>query len=199
MSRLPQLELALVEAAARGRVRRRPPLRALAAVAALACVAVALALVQRPAGEREAVAVPPPATLSLSHALAAAPAPDTTRVDVPHAQLPAVAAEFEAQTPYPPGTHEDFNWLATSADPASMSSINARSDVQFLVEYRAQCRWLSYWLATRSAGALAVLRDVPEWPALRRDADGQLRKNADAAAAGDVAAVQTQVSLNCRL
>jgi hypothetical protein len=178
----------------------RPPARSLrpaaAALTALVVVACA-AFVSHPARGREAVATPsPPDPVALSHALTAAPDPVGSRVG--HADLPAVAAGFASQTPYPPGASDDFDWSATPSDPRDMAAIDDRAEVQFLVEYRAQCRWLRSWLATRSDVALAVLRDVPRWPALRQDADGQLQADADAAAAGDVAAIQRQVDVNCR-
>src|SRR5262249_9140743 len=140
--------------------------------------------------EREAVATAvPPDPVAQSRALAAG-SPDESQDVLPHDQLPAVAAEFQAETPYPAGRAGHLDWAATPADPHDMSSINYRSEVQFLVEYRAQCLWLQEWLATRSAQSLAVLQDVPRWPALRKDADHQLRKNADDAAAGDAAPIQ---------
>ena len=72
-----------------------------------------------------------------------------------------------------------------------MSSFNYREEVHALLEFRAGCLWLQYWLATDAGGraaATAVLADVPDWPYQRRAASrwGEI---AAAAARGDAAAL----------
>jgi hypothetical protein len=209
MSRLPTLEAQLVAAAARQqRARRKAPRRiALGLLATAAAAASLLLFAPRRAQETVPSERPvgvPAATLELSRALAAKPAPDTDLRDaIPPAQLPAVAAGLMAQTPYPPGMRDDFDWAATPSNPRSMESINFPKDVEFLVEYRSYCLWLKYWLAgADQAGAAAVIADIPRWPT-QRQADGHeagyQRAIQAAVRDGDVAPVRREVELNCRL
>lgn len=210
MAAFPELEAAL-DAAARRHYRRRRRFSwrfAVPAVAVAAGCAAALALAPSP----EPVAEPGPArapgvpaeTLARSHALTLAPATQRRLrpgIDepVPHADLPAVAAQLERQTPYPPSGRDTFNWAATPSDPRDMSSINYRNDIQGLVEFRAGCLWLRYWLASEGAArqaATAVLTDVPEWPS-RRGRSGTARKAAERATAGDHAAVAAIAAGDC--
>jgi hypothetical protein len=210
MTAFPELEAAL-DAAARRHYRRRRRFGwrfAMPAMAvAVACVA-ALVLAPSPEpvpapGPAKAPSVPA-ATLELSHALTLAPATQRRLrpgIDepVPHAELPAIAAEFERQTPYPPSGRDTFNWAASPADPQDMGSINYRNDIQGLVEFRAGCLWLRYWLASEGAerqAATAVLADVPDWPS-RRDQPGTARKAAERSAAGDDAAVAAIAAGDC--
>lgn len=205
MSRLPQLEAQLVAAAA-GRPRPRDwrPRIAIGLVAA-ACAAVALLTVaprreEAPAGE--GVAPVPAQTLERSRALAAAPEPERNlREEIPHAGLAGVAATLQARTPYPPGMRDDFDWAATPADPQSMGSINFIADAQSLVEYRAYCLWLRYWVSAQGSpdalgGANAVLADIPSWPT-RRASDGYIERVIAAARRGDAAPVRHEIALNC--
>jgi hypothetical protein len=205
VSRLPQLEAQLVTAAAR-RPRPRAPRRIAIGLAAAACAA-ALVLQFAPRREDQVPATAPPGvpaqTLALSHALTAAPAPSRdARHPIPHLELPAVAAALEARTPYPPGVRDGFDWAATPADPQSMASIDFHADVQSLVEYRSYCLWLKYWLAGEdTAGAAAVIADVPRWPTRRQTDPYELEVQARIQAAvrdGDVAPIQREVALNCR-
>jgi len=156
----------------------------------------------------------PPETLARSTALTAAPkqvpsGQDDGRVRVPHTQLPAVAAEIAAGVPYPPGAGESMDWEALPANPRDMSSVNFRSDVQMLVEYRAACTWVAFWLhafGTANAPALGaattVLRDVPAWPTFRGQPadDMQVFWNGITAAASarDPGPLRRQIELNCR-
>ncbi|HEY6890108.1 MAG TPA: hypothetical protein VI300_20060, partial [Solirubrobacter sp.] len=154
-----------------------------------------------PAGERPAAPPVPEATLALSHALTLAP--DVPRFTgrepvIAHDELPAVADGFEGQTPYPPLERDTFDWLSTAAGPANMSSVNFADDVQGLVEFRAACIWLRYWLATpegRPAAAI-VLGDAPQWPSLR-DSPGNWADVPAQLAAGDLAALDAQNRADC--
>jgi hypothetical protein len=203
------LEAALDAAAHRHyRRSRRIQRRVGAPVVAFACVAM-LALLLRPdpvleGGPAQAPGVPA-ATLALSHALTLAPPrqPLRPKVDepVPHAALPAVAAEYERQTPYPPSGRDTFDWAATPDDPHDMASINYRTDIQGLVEFRAACLWMRYWLATEGLpeaqqAAATVLADIPAWPSHRARAAGP-RQVARDAAAGNAAAVAATVGTDC--
>jgi hypothetical protein len=205
VSRLPQLEAQLVDAAARRRRARAPWRGRLAvAVAAAACVAGVLVLLGRDDGARPShlpAGVPsvPAATLALARALAAAPAP-AQGVRVAHARLAALASELESRMPYPPGLRDRFDWAATPSDPSAAGAINYRAEVQRMVEYRAYCLWLRYWVSAQGdAGALraadAVLDLVSRWPTQRGDAHAA--KIAAAARAGDVGAVKWELELNC--
>jgi len=177
---LPALEAALDEAAHRlygTRRRRRWPLVLVPATALAVCaIALMLALPGRAVGPAQTPPpdpIVPPATLALSAALAQAPDLPERRLDealVAHADLPAVADAFEDGTPYPPDRRDTFDWLSTAAGPYDMSSINHASDVRWLVEFRAACIWLRFWLDTDDAARQAagtVLTDVPKWPTMR--------------------------------
>lgn len=208
MTAFPALEAAL-DAAAHGHYRRRRRLRWRVGgpVLALACV-VALTLLLRPTPVRQAGSVRAPAvpaaTLQLSHALTLAPVPSPEPVlddPVAHADLPAIAAEYERRTPYPPSGRDTFDWAALPADPHDMASFNYRRDIQMLVEFRAGCLWMRYWLATEAhvearRAATAVLADIPAWPA-RRHQPGSARAVAEQAAAGNAAAVAETVRTDC--
>jgi hypothetical protein len=210
VSRLPMLEAQLVAAAAgqrpRARARARGPRRIAIGLVAVAAAAAALLLfVPR---REQAPATPPvegvpAATLVLSHALTTAPKPPRApHGRVRHEALPAVAAGIEARTPYPPGMRDHFDWAATPADPSAMSSINFRADVQALVEYRAYCLWLKYWLSGADmAGAASVIADIPSWPTRRQTDAYELRVQGaiqTAVRTGDAAPVRREVELNCR-
>jgi hypothetical protein len=202
-----ELEAALDAAAHRHYERRwHVSWRPVAAVAVLAGVA-APALLSPSEATREAVPAQAPGvpavTIELSHALTLAPATVPLRpevdVPVPHAQLPAVAAEYERRTPYPPGRRDTFDWAGTPADPQDMSSINYRRDIQGLVEFRAGCLWMRYWLTgsgVERAAATRVLADIPAWPS-RRAQPGSARELAARAAAGDIAAIAERVRTDC--
>jgi hypothetical protein len=213
MTTFPALEAALDEAAHRhyGRRRRRrlPRLRVLVPALAVACALVALATVPdrtvAPAQEGQVAGPPvPAATLALSHALTQLPAPPKHQISDPvlaHADLPAVADALEQQTPYPPGQRDAFDWLSTAPGPTDMASINFATEVQGLVEYRAACIWLRFWLASASDGAARqaaaqVLGDVPAWPTLRAH-PGNWADVPAQAAAGDVAALLAQNQAGC--
>jgi hypothetical protein len=82
-----------------------------------------------------------------------------------------------------------------------MASINYRNDIQWLVELRAACLWMRYWLATEHLpaarqAAATVLADIPAWPSLRARAAGA-QEMARQAAAGDAAAVAATVASDC--
>lgn len=212
MSRLPQLERDLVEAAARGRRRTFAALlprvvRPVLALAALAAVVAGIALAaaqQDP--EREVTGGPgvervPQETFAISEQLTRAE-PAGRRPPIAHEDLPAAAARFEARTPYPPGRRDDFDWAATPADPRDPSSITAPSDVQSLVEYRAVCLWFRYWLdadGARHPGARAdavrILRDSRRWPS-RRSNDHRI-PIVEMAARGEAWAVRREIDVNC--
>jgi len=207
----------------RRRELRRPALSALA----LGTAGFTLALVVAPApfgdhAPAPVAAAPAPAplvvpgeTLARSKVLVAGAGVlpsgrDDDRAPVPHAQLSAVAAEIATRVPYPPATGESMSWASLPADPQSGGSVNFRSDVQSLVEYRAACTWAAFWLFAHQAGdaaalasATAVLQDVPHWPTLRGALDEPYERTvgwprvARASAAGDVAPVRQYASVNC--
>jgi hypothetical protein len=208
MTTFPELEAAL-DAAAHRHYRRRWRLRWRAAVPVLAVAGIAaLTLLPRPDAALEGGPARAPgvseATLALSYALTLAPAmPRRVRPNVdepvPHAELPAVAAEYERQTPYPPTGRDTFDWAATPADPRDMGAVNYRIEIQGLVEFRAGCLWMRYWLASEGPArqaATAVLADIPAWPS-RRGRPGSSQDVAEQAAAGNVAAVSETVRTDC--
>jgi hypothetical protein len=124
--------------------------------------------------------------------------------------LRATAAELAARVPYPPGVGESMDWEWTPPGPADMASINDRTTVQFLVEYRAACTWATFWLFALTtanepalASATTVLQDIPHWPTQRATlADSYERTQgwnavAPAAAARDAGPVRAYASVNC--
>jgi hypothetical protein len=201
MSAFPALEEALDEAAHRHYGRKRRRLRWRFAVPALATIAAAasVAVIALPEPASPPPAKPQPAarvtvaTLDRSHAYARRP--DTARYDpahqprVAHADLPSLAERLRRPIPYPPGMVDDFDWAATPSDPRDMSSINNALEVQNLVEFRAGCLWLLYWLGTTDPrerrAAASVLADVPQFPRLRVTGPRMWRRIAKLAAAGD--------------
>jgi hypothetical protein len=218
VTEFPALREALAEAAQRryGRRVRRPRMpvvlvRRAAVVVGAAVVAIAALSVVPRGHDPEPAARVPAQTLRLSRELTQAPVVlpsgrDDNRVRVAHSDLPRVAAEIERRTPYPPGISDDFDWAATPSSATAMGSIGFRSDVQALIESRAHCLWLHYWLNANARGAAAaaadaatVFADAPAWPTMRAN-QGGVREAwaADAAAArrGDVAAVQ-RATLDC--
>jgi hypothetical protein len=237
---LSRVDADTLEAAARQRhAGRRPARRRLAlSVLALATAGAGIALVAtlaprvvargdgrggavtnaEAAGEPDAAGAPlvvPGETLARSKVLVAGagvlPAGrEDDRERVPHAELPAVAAEIATRVPYPPETFESMNWASLPADPLAGGSVNFRSDVQFLVEYRAACTWAAFWLFAHQAGAAAalesataVLQDIPHWPTLRGALDEPYERTvgwprlARASAAGEVTPVRQYASVNC--
>ena len=120
---------------------------------------------------------------------------------IPHADLPAVADGFEDRTPYPPQERDSFDWLSTATGPTNMASVNYAKDVQGLVEFRAACIWLRFWLASESAseareGAARVLADAPAWPSLRAH-PGNWADVPAQIAAGNLDALNAQNRADC--
>jgi hypothetical protein len=219
MTRLPQVERELVAAAARlheqprvravttgGRAARRlvPALIAGLAVAGALLLASAL---RAPSDENEASPPPavPAATIALSSELAKAPpAPPSGRLGadalrenrIAAGEQPALIAEIERQTPFPPDR----------LDTGDLAAVPFRNDLQALIEFRSACLWMQYWLAARDGGqaaaadgAAAVLADVPSWPTFEVSPDlhaayGTLAAAADA---GDAAPILRDVRTNC--
>lgn len=200
-----------------GRVKRLLTVPALGASAVVLVLAVTAHQpeIEVPAAARAPLAVPEE-TLARSKVLVAAASVlpsgrGDDREPVPHAQLPAVAAEIAIQVPYPPGAGESMDWAGVPADPQDMGTVAYRADVQFLVEYRAACTWLAFWLfahqgreAVALASATAVLQDIPHWPSLRGALEDPYERTvgwplmARAAAAGDVAPLRQYAAGNCR-
>lgn len=220
MSVFPALESALDAAAHRRQVAPRArSWGRWVATPALAVCAAALLVALLPADTELAATAPPvtappvtvPAeTLALSAALTAAPRPGMRGELVQRPRLRATATEIAAHVPYPPGAAESMDWEATPPGPADMASINDRTTVQFLVEYRAACTWATFWLFALTAGnepalagATAVLQDIPHWPTQRGAlADPYERTQgwnavAPAAAARDAGPVRTYARANC--
>jgi hypothetical protein len=204
MSTLPALEAALDEAAHRHYgARRRRSWRPPALASAVGAAALLLVLPGRTGVPAQTPSPPVPAeTLALSKALTQAPDMPGFRIDAPviaHADLPAVADGFEDETPYPPGLRDRFDWLSTAPGPHDMASVNYARDVRSLVEWRAACIWLRYWLdsgAAQRQAAGSVLGDVPAWPALRGHPGNWAEVPAQAARA-DVAALTLQYRYDC--
>jgi hypothetical protein len=230
MTYLPETRQALQDAAARryGPPQRRrlhfPGVRPLVPLVLACGLAASLLAINWPdqAGPPEAVvtAVPepsgiPPArdvpqtTLALSAELAsrppARPLQPPTAAPVPHAELAQVAAGFQTVTPYPPGGEDRFAWDRTPADPLQAGSITSRWEIQRLVEHRASCIWLQFWLAAEAQRATApqqsaatVLRDVSTWPTVPSSGASDRWKHTAAAAARGDARTVSESSTYCR-
>jgi hypothetical protein len=198
VSRLPLLEAQLVDAAARRR-RRRAPRRIALGLAAAACAAGALIALAPLHDPDEPVPVGrrvPAQTLALSRELTRMPRPPGHPGGrIPHGRLASVASEIAARTPYPPGMRDAFDW-------ASTTDVRYRVDVQRLVEYRAYCVWLKFWLTgSDRAAATVVIGEIPRWPTQResdRHESAFQRGIVDAARAGDTARIAREVDTNCR-
>jgi hypothetical protein len=205
---LPALEAALDEAAHRyyGARRRRRARRPLLLGALAGAAGAAVLLLALPGSSGSPAKAPqrsgPAGTLALSRALADAPAIPPFRIGdrvVAHADLPAVADGFEDHTPYPPGHRDRFDWLSTAPGPYDMASIGYARDVRGLVEWRAACIWLRFWLDAdgpprQAAGR--VLGDAPSWPTLR-DHPGNWADVPGQVAVGDVAALTLHYRHDC--
>jgi hypothetical protein len=110
----------------------------------------------------------------------------------------AVGEQLAKSIPLPPnGSLATVEWSAIGATSAD--------GVESFLEYNASCQWYRYWLAARSRAdsdaqdvALAVIRQIPDWPSFRGIESGTYAsKYATAAASGDTATVQQQVDVNC--
>lgn len=205
MTLLPQVRSAMVEAMDQGprRVRGRRLGRSVLAVAsAAALIAIVVSVATVPDRERE---VPPAqsrqldvpaATLEQSRALTRAPLDSGDGAPpVPASEVVALAAAYGRDTPYPPEDADAFDWSGVGA--------MERWKVHQLVEARAACLWLGFWLDASAAGdtaalgaAVGVLRDVSDWPTMRA-ASTRWGQSADLAAAGDVAAVEARNRQDC--
>lgn len=226
MSIFPQLEQAIADAARQryGTTRRtialRTARRLMPAVAACALLvglaAVVLSLdhagtdLDVPAPTQEMPLVPD-ATLVASAALTRAPAVRPPGADgvrpepIADRDLISVGQEIRAQVPFPPGASDSVDWLKSGSD---MAQIDYRADVQAVMEFRAGCQWLGFWLRAKDAGAheaasraLTVLADIARWPTMRgartRDATDRWAELAQLARGGDVAAVRADEARNC--
>ena len=145
----------------------------------------------------------PESTFELSKRLARGAVPKA-RPSIDHVDLPAAAERIEAQTPYPPGRCDRFDGSATPEDPEDMGSISAPADVQQIVEYRARCLCLRYWLDAHEADnrparddGLRILRDSRSWPTQRANGSGVRNRAVEAAERGQAATVASEVELNC--
>jgi hypothetical protein len=189
MTVFPQLRDALADAArdhyggSRRRWSARRPRRSLL-VTATACVGVVAVLLLAFRGDDQELATAPmqfppvpDSTLTISAALTRDPArtpagADETRpTPIPDDELVEVAGTVRARLAYPPGIRDDLQWLGAEGD---MAQIDHRSDLQQVMEHRAGCLWLSFWLQAKAAGAVesasaaaTVLGEVGRWPATR--------------------------------
>ena len=115
----------------------------------------------------------------------------------PLAEVLESARVTSGRTPYPPGMRDEFTWTQSHDDETSIP------DVQFVIEFRAQCMWQRYWLAAVQAGdeavaaqAAAVLKTAPGWPALRSKPEPH-ELIAFTVANQQTAAVAREVAVNC--
>jgi len=108
-----------------------------------------------------------------------------------------VVAEIGAAIPLPPGG----TWGALTEDLPSDPTVESSLGLRSTLEFHAACQWTGYWLEAEASGdrgasreALAVLRQVPTWPALNEtDGGGTIALWTDIAAAagrGDPDAVR---------
>jgi hypothetical protein len=213
MSRLPQLERDLVEAAGRGRRRRMAGLvprivRPALVVALLVGVVVGIGMAagagdpEREVGAGGLQRVPE-ATFERSERLTRAETPrEDADARVPLRDFLSAVARVRDQTPYPPGRPDDFDWENTPEDPRDMGSIRTLPAIQMVMEFRARCHWLRYWLDARTAGnagvrgdAERIIHDIPAWPTLRNSLPGDAAL--EAVEAGDEARVRRDIGVNC--
>ena len=210
MTVIPQLQQALVEAAAAPHRRKRALWRAARPALALAVLVVAsvvgLSTLRDPAPQRAGLTSVGAESVEKAAALAAAPKPTGESSPSSPDALAGFARQLQTALPYPPGRSDDElaavvarQTGALRADVPGMSQVTAKRDVRSQAEFRAACTWQRFWLdaedlSARSA-ATEILQSVPRWPSMRSSA--QAPAIAAAARMGDIALIQRQVELNC--
>jgi hypothetical protein len=101
-------------------------------------------------------------------ALTSAPGTDWDGTSYPVAQARSVAKERAAGIPVPAGgTFSGVRWELGEG-------VVAESEIDGVISYNAACQWLRAWRDGRDAAtALAVLEQIPEWPAFRGTDSGR--------------------------
>lgn len=123
------------------------------------------------------------------------------RLDSPEA--PELILELAEGIELPPGGTFDRVMENLPEEPTQQTE----QGVRFRLEFEAGCIWTGYWLDAVEAGdtdardrALAVLYEIPTWPAFNAsDGGGSVEawtRNADLAAAGDVQGVLDNLYTN---
>lgn len=123
------------------------------------------------------------------------------RLDAPDA--PDVILELAEGIELPPGQTFDRMIENLPDEPTEQTEDGIKSTLEF----EAGCIWTGYWLDAVEAGdtdardeAVAVLEEIPSWPALNTSDGGGVtdawRRNAELAAAGDVQGVLDNLYTN---
>lgn len=209
MTILPQVQTALVEAAASPRKaafrRARGPVLAFAV--ALVAVAVAISSLG-PTRQTGGLPTVPQESIEQAAALAAIPDPTGEATQSTPDELAAFVRQLQTELPYPPGrTDDDLPKLiagqaAVRLDgPGGMGQVSIKRDVRFQAEFRAACTWQKFWVDAASdadarRAATEVLQFVPRWPSSRSSSQvaGEI---ATAARDGNTALLRKQVTANC--
>jgi hypothetical protein len=133
----------------------------------------------------------PAATLVKARALAQRSRPPQT--NLADDRLAAEAERLMSRTPYPPGVRDPFGW-------AGARDINTVFELQSMIEYRAYCFWVKFWVGgTDRAAATAVLEQTQYWPTMRHNDRPRYwqKKIWNAAREGDAATMRQEVRVNC--
>lgn len=121
-------------------------------------------------------------------------------------ELERLAAEVQAGLPYPPGMRDTYDWSRYPGGATLGTDVETRREVQLMSEFRANCLWQRYWLASDASGdaeglaaATKILAQAPNWPAARTvSGGGVLDRVAELATRGDAAALTANVDAACR-
>lgn len=123
------------------------------------------------------------------------------------ADLEQATKDAKQRIPYPPGSSDSFNSKGHTRGATLGSGEETARETGFVVEYRAACLWRTYFVQSVESGntraqadALAILKQVPSWPATRSLASevAMQKKFAAAAESGDVDALRQDIAINCK-
>lgn len=208
MTVLPQVQQALVEAAAAPRkvALRRATRPVLAFVVVLVAVVVAISSLG-PTRQTGALPTVPPESVEQAAAIAAIPDPTGESSQSTPGELAAFVRQLQAALPYPPGrTDDDLPKLIAGqaavrlGSARDMSQVSTKRDVRLQAEFRAACTWQKFWLAADAdpgarRAATDVLQSVSRWPSFR--SSPQAGVIAAAARDGNTALLREQAKANC--
>lgn len=120
----------------------------------------------------------------------------------------AALDSYSSELPLPPGTDRSAYVAYVQGQGKGQPTSMSDSGVESMVSYYGVCTWLAAWDhrhgvadTTGAVAAVKALRQAVDAPALSRDDGGgvvaNLRRVADAAAAGDGVVVTTELTANC--
>ncbi len=118
---------------------------------------------------------------------------------VPPARTVEVIDRYAAEVPLPPAGTFDALKQSVAENPAWQDE----NGIAEMVAFNAACQWYRHWTSTRERGdvaeadrALTTVKELPNWRHLQ-DVRTLIAKYSNAAAQGDVEAVNYFISVNC--